>query len=75
MEELGIMGGTFNPIRLRELMVAQCGKEQYGLKKVLFIPNGTPPHKLKDLLDRESRFEMVVAAVWDNPEDKVWDDV
>jgi len=67
MEELGIMGGTFNPIRIRELMVAQCGKEQYRLKKVLFIPNGTPPHKLNDLLDREWRFEMVDAAVQDNP--------
>lgn len=67
MQELGIMGGTFNPIHTRQLMVAQCAVEQFGLAKVLFVPNGNPPHKKTDLLDKELRFEMVEAAVRDNP--------
>lgn len=67
MREIGIMGGTFNPLHTRELMVAQCAVHDFGLDKVLFIPNGTPPHKKVDVLDRESRFEMVEAAVRDNP--------
>jgi nicotinate-nucleotide adenylyltransferase len=66
MEELGIMGGTFNPIRTRELMVALCAKQQHRLMKVLMIANGTPPHKHNDLLDREWRFEMVSASVRDS---------
>ncbi len=67
MTELGIMGGTFNPMHLRELALAQFALEQHGLKKVIFVPNGTPPHKKVDVLDRESRFEMVKAGVKDNP--------
>ena len=48
-------------------MVAQCALEQFKLDKVIFVPNGTPPHKKTDVLDNESRFEMVAAAVRDNP--------
>ncbi|HEY9774623.1 MAG TPA: nicotinate-nucleotide adenylyltransferase [Planktothrix sp.] len=66
MDQIGIFGGTFNPIHTRELMIGQCALEQFGLTKVIFMPNGSPPHKKTDLLDRESRFEMVVAAVADN---------
>ena len=67
MIEIGIFGGTFNPIHTRQLMVAQCALEQFELDKVIFVPNGTPPHKKTDVLDKESRFEMVAAAVRDNP--------
>lgn len=67
MTEIGIMGGTFNPMHIRELALAQFALEQHGLKKVIFVPNGTPPHKKVDVLDRESRFEMVKAGVRDNP--------
>lgn len=67
MTEIGIMGGTFNPMHIRELAVAQFALEQHGLAKVIFVPNGTPPHKKVDVLDRESRFEMVKAGVRDNP--------
>ena len=48
-------------------MVAQCALEQFKLDKVIFVPTGTPPHKKTDVLDKESRFEMVAAAVRDNP--------
>lgn len=67
MTEIGVMGGTFNPMHIRELAVAQFALEQHGLAKVIFVPNGTPPHKKVDVLDRESRFEMVAAGVKDNP--------
>lgn len=67
MTEIGVMGGTFNPMHIRELAVAQFAQEQHGLAKVIFVPNGTPPHKKTDVLDRESRFEMVEAGVKDNP--------
>ncbi len=67
MTEIGIMGGTFNPMHIRELALAQSALEQHGLKKVIFVANGTPPHKKVDVLDRESRFEMVKAGVRDNP--------
>jgi nicotinate-nucleotide adenylyltransferase len=62
MKELGIMGGAFNPIHSRHLLVGQCAIDQLGLSKVLFVPSGDPPHKKDGLLDKEARFEMVQLA-------------
>jgi len=67
LKELGIMGGAFNPIHSRHLMVAQAAVDQAGIEKVLFVPSGQPPHKKAGMLDKELRFEMVAAAVADNP--------
>jgi nicotinate-nucleotide adenylyltransferase len=67
MKLIGIMGGAFNPIHSRHLMVAQSAVDQLGLDEVLFVPTGDPPHKKTDLLDKEARFEMVEAACADNP--------
>ena len=55
------------PIKAEIAPPAQCAREQFGLEKVIFVPNGNPPHKKTDLLDKEDRFEMVAAAVRDNP--------
>jgi nicotinate-nucleotide adenylyltransferase len=68
MTDIGIMGGAFNPIHTRHLVVAQRAKDQFRLAKVIFVPSGMPPHKKADLLDKELRFEMVAAAVADNPD-------
>lgn len=67
MTDIGIMGGAFNPPHSRHLVVAQRARDQFQLVKVIFVPSGTPPHKKADLLDKELRFEMVAAAVADNP--------
>lgn len=69
-KEIGLVGGTFNPIHTRVLMVAQYAMEQFGLEEVTFMPNGSPPHK-HDILDRHLRLEMVQAAVRGNPRFKV----
>jgi len=66
MKELGLSCGTFNPIHDWHLIVAQCASDQFGLDKVLLIPNGQPPHKKNDVLDKEWRWEMVVAAAATN---------
>ncbi|MBZ0189575.1 MAG: nicotinate (nicotinamide) nucleotide adenylyltransferase [Candidatus Obscuribacterales bacterium] len=63
MDQIGIMGGTYNPIHILHLLIGQLAREQHGLSKVLFIPSGDPPHKKAGLLDRESRFEMVAAGI------------
>ena len=66
MKELGLSCGTFNPIHYWHLIAAQCAMDQFGLDKVLIIPNGEPPHKKNDILDKELRFEMVAAAATTN---------
>ena len=42
---IGIMGGTFDPIHIGHLVLAQAAYETLGLEKVVFIPAGRPPHK------------------------------
>ncbi|MHB8398644.1 MAG: nicotinate-nicotinamide nucleotide adenylyltransferase, partial [Candidatus Limnocylindrales bacterium] len=42
---LGIFGGTFDPIHLGHLAVADAAREALGLERVLFVPAGVPPHR------------------------------
>lgn len=42
---LGILGGTFDPIHFGHLFIAEEARVRFALEKVLFIPNGEPPHK------------------------------
>ncbi|CAN5534520.1 nicotinate-nucleotide adenylyltransferase [soil metagenome] len=58
---IGLSMGTFNPIHLWHMQVAQCAWDQFHLDFVLFIPNGDPPHK-NDVAPKEIRFRMVKAA-------------
>src|SRR3989338_8137607 len=65
---VGIFGGTFNPIHLAHLVLAETAREQCQLDRVLFIPAGTPPHKSpKDLAPGLVRLSMVQAAIANHP--------
>lgn len=65
---LGILGGTFDPIHIAHLAVAEEARETLGLERVLFIPAGLPPHKLDHTLTPgEDRLTMVQLAIAANP--------
>jgi nicotinate-nucleotide adenylyltransferase len=64
---LGIMGGTFNPIHLGHLMIAEEARQRFHLSQVLFIPAYLPPHKEVDGATAQQRLEMTRLAVADNP--------
>lgn len=66
MKKIGIIGGTFSPIHIGHLMLAQRALEEYHLDEVVFIPNGNPPHKTASL-DSAHRAEMVKLAIKDYP--------
>lgn len=68
---LGIMGGTFDPIHMGHLIIAEYIRVTYNLKKVIFIPVGEPPHKPGSITDSETRFDMVAASIVDNPDFEV----
>jgi nicotinate-nucleotide adenylyltransferase len=66
--KLGIFGGTFNPIHIGHLIIAEAAREQYALQKVLFIPSAHPPHKQEhDIIPAHHRYQLVSLAVAGNP--------
>ena len=62
---IGIMGGTFDPVHNGHLAIAEAAYEQFGLDRVWFLPNGNPPHKaLADIGSSiEDRLKMVQLAI------------
>ncbi len=66
--KIGIIGGTFNPIHIAHLRIAEEVRERFALDRVLFIPAASPPHKpLAGDLSFHHRYRMVELAVRDNP--------
>ncbi len=65
---LGIFGGTFNPIHLGHLLLAETARDMLTLDRVVFVPTHQPPHKrATDLLPGEVRMELIRLALRDQP--------
>lgn len=64
-KKVGIMGGTFNPIHLGHMLVAENAYETFGLDEILFVPSGIPYMK-EDVLDAKTRITMTGIAIEDN---------
>jgi len=65
---LGVMGGTFDPVHLGHLAVAEEAREVLDLERILFVPAGQPPHKpAGEVISVEHRLAMVELAIADNP--------
>ncbi len=68
MNKIGILGGTFDPIHYGHLFIAENAREFFSLDKVIFIPTGTPPHKLShNITDKMHRYNMTRLAIDGNP--------
>lgn len=73
-QRLGVLGGTFDPVHVGHLRVAEEACEGLSLDRVLFIPSADPPHKAGDgILPFENRAEMLRIAVDGNPRFEVSD--
>lgn len=63
-KRIGIMGGTFDPIHITHLHMAEVVKEECSLDEVWFMPAKTPPHKQEDSISsEEDRIAMVKEAI------------
>lgn len=58
-----VFPGTFNPIHIAHLRIAQFAVQKYGFEKVIFIPSYIPPHKTVDSNLAKHRYNMVKLAV------------
>jgi nicotinate-nucleotide adenylyltransferase len=66
--KIGLLGGTFNPIHVGHLEIAEATRSRVGLDEVLFVPVGMPPHKPKEPpAEARHRLEMVRLAIEDHP--------
>lgn len=70
-KQIGIMGGTFNPVHLAHLVAGQQAMTKLHLDEMWFIPDNIPPHKDKPLTSAKDRVAMLELATHDNPKFKV----
>ena len=65
---IGVLGGSFNPVHLGHLRLAEEAREMLRLDRVLFVPAGVRPHKQRrDLIDGRHRLAMVRLAIKGHP--------
>jgi nicotinate-nucleotide adenylyltransferase len=65
---LGLFGGTFDPIHLGHLILAEQCRESCELDRVWFVVAGAPPHKLGGRTSVTHRLEMARIALAGHPQ-------
>ena len=66
--KLGVFGGTFDPVHMGHLVVAEEARVQLGLDNVVFVPAGKPWFKSETpVSDAKHRLAMVELAIASNP--------
>jgi len=66
--KIGILGGTFNPIHIGHLILAEEALWKLKLDTIIFVPAYAPPHKDDEaLIDAQHRYAMVCCAIEGNP--------
>ena len=65
--KIGLLGGTFNPVHIGHLILAEEAREKLGLDKIIFIPTALPPHKDNlNIAPAKDRLKMLKLAVASN---------
>ncbi len=66
--KIGVFGGTFDPVHLGHMIIAEQVMDELALDRVIFVPGGIPPHKEASSVrvGAEDRLAMVQAAVSGN---------
>ena len=66
--KIGLLGGSFDPLHVGHIALAQIATQALELDKVLFLPTGNHPLKqYMNLLPAEKRFQLVQKAITSYP--------
>lgn len=73
-KRVGIFGGTFDPIHMGHMIVAETIMDEFALDRVVFIPAAEPPHKQgREISSAKHRYMMTLLATCSNPRFNVSD--
>lgn len=64
--KLILFPGTFNPIHIAHLLLAETALSQFSADKVVFITSNIPPHRDKEIANARHRHEMVLLSCHHN---------
>ena len=64
---LGILGGTFDPVHLGHMDLADAAHRALGLTEIVLVPSNVPPHRPQPITSAYHRFAMVAFAVQERP--------
>jgi nicotinate-nucleotide adenylyltransferase len=68
VKRLGVLGGSFDPVHMAHLLMAETVREALSLDRVLFVPVGVQPLKQgRPVTPAEHRVKMLELALKDNP--------
>lgn len=62
-----LLGGTFDPIHVGHLDVAEAARRALSLDHVVLLPSNIPPHRDAPVASAAHRFAMVALAIQDRP--------
>ncbi len=60
---IGILGGTFDPVHKAHIEIAELAFSKLKLDKVIFVPNGVPPHKKQSSISNKDKLNMLKIAI------------
>jgi len=67
IQRIGVFGGSFDPVHMGHLTIAQDAVEQLELDRLIVVPAAVPPHKQgRTLAEGRHRLEMLQLATESN---------
>ncbi len=73
MKNIGILGGSFDPIHHGHLIAAQCVYDTGAFDEIWVMPTGNPPHKDLESIANDHKLSMCELAIKNSPNFKVSD--
>ena len=72
--KIGLYGGTFDPVHIGHLLLAEWIRDELDLHEIIFIPAAIPPHKQDATISPPGiRWQMLKLSIQGNPSFKISD--